>query len=120
MMGIAHRLKTEFNADELRHCAEIVRQKFRDGTLATRARSNDDHFIVGPSALVVLDSELPVSLRGRFKQVYIQKVPDSDVEQVIFALEPARGILCDGRKDVREYFACSIADGVEAYRYQRM
>jgi hypothetical protein len=119
-MGFAHRLKGEFNADELRGCAELVRQKFHDGSLQTHARSKDDHFIVGPSALVVSDSELSTSLRGRFQRVYIQKLPDRDVEQVIFALGTDRGILCDRRKDVREFFMCSIADGVQAYRYQRL
>jgi len=119
MTGIAHKLKGEFQADELRSCAELIRQKFRSGTLAAHARSNDDHFIIGTSALVVSDSELPTSLRGRFQRVYIQKISDGDIEQVIFALGPDRGLMCDGRKNVREFFTCSIADGVEAYRYQR-
>ena len=97
MMGTAHRLKGEFQADELRSCAELIRQKFHAGTLSARARSKDDDFIADPSAMVVSDSELPNSLRGRFQRVYIQKVPESDVEQVIFALGPYRGIVCDGR-----------------------
>jgi hypothetical protein len=120
MMGIAHRLKGEFHADELRGCADLVRHKFHDGTLSTSPRSKDDHFDVGPSALEVSGLELPNSLRGRFQRVYIQKLPDSTVEQVIFALGPDRGISCDGRKNVCGFFSCSIADGIEAYRYQRL
>lgn len=120
MMGIAHRLRGEFSPDELRTRADNLRQKFRDGALAVSARSKNDDFIVDTSAVVVSDSELPGSLRGRFQRVFIQKVPFSDEEQVVFALGPERGIICDGRKDVREFFVCSMADGVEAYRYQRL
>jgi len=120
MMGIAHRLRGKFSPDELRSCADHLRQKFRDGTLAVSPRGKDDQFTVDPSAVVVSDSELPSSLRGRFKRVFIQKPQGAGEQQVVFALGPDTGIICDGRKDVREFFVCSMADGVEAYRYQRL
>ncbi len=120
MMGIAHRLRREFSVDELRDCANHLRHKFRDGTLGVSTREKDDDFTVGQSAVVVLDDELPDSLRGRFLRVFIQKPPATGDEQVVFALDKIRGIICDSRKHVHEFFVYSMADGVQAYRYQRL
>jgi len=120
MMGIAHRLRGEFSPEELRGCADHLRQKFHDGTLEASVRNKDDHYIVAPSAVVVADGELPNSLRGRFQRVFIQKATYTGEEQVVFALGQDRGIICDDRKDVHEFFIYSIADGVEAYRYERL
>ena len=120
MMGIAHRLRSEFSCDELRDCANRIRQKFQDGTLKTSPREKDDGFVVAPDALVVAEAELPESLRGRFKEVFIQPRSDSREYQVVFALEKSKGIMCDNRKHLREFFFCSMADGVHAYRYQRL
>lgn len=119
MMGIAHRFRGEFSPDKLRGCADNLRQKFRDGTLSVRPCGKDEYFLVGPSAVVVSDSELPSSLRGRFKRVFIQKPQGAGEEQVVFALGAGTGVICNGRKDDRGFFVCSMADGVEAYRYQR-
>jgi hypothetical protein len=41
-------------------------------------------------------------------------------EQVFFSLDERTGIVCDNCKHVREYFVCSMAEGVHAYRYQRL
>jgi len=120
MMGIAHRLRREFPPDQLRDCADQLRHKFRSGTLAVGMRGKDDHFIVAADAVVVTDASLPVSLRGRFRRVFIQKASAISGEQVVFALEEQRGIICDSRKAVHEFFIYSMADGVHAYRYQRL
>jgi hypothetical protein len=52
--------------------------------------------------------------------VFIQKHPYTGEEQVVFALGKTTGIVCDTRKEVHEVFVYSIADGVHAYRYQRL
>lgn len=120
MMGIAYRLRHEFPVDELRDCAAHIRQKFHDGTLKVSPRDKDDHFIVAQDAVVISDTELPDSLRGRFQRVFIQKSPVTGEVQVVFALGSTMGIICDSRTHVREFFVCSMADGVQAYRYQRL
>ena len=120
MRGIAHRLRREFPPDQLRDCADQLRHQFHAGTLAVGVRGKDDHFIVAADAVVVADADLPVSLRGRFQRVFIQKASAISDEQVVFALEEQRGIICDSRKDVHEFFICSMADGVHAYRYERL
>ena len=120
MMGIAHRLRHEFSSDQLRDCAAHFRQKFHDGTLKVGPRDKDDHFIAAQDAVVISDTELPESLRGRFQRVFIQKSPVTGEVQVVFALGSTTGIICDSRTHVREFFVCSMADGVHAYRYQRL
>jgi hypothetical protein len=120
MMGIAHRMRREFRIDELRECAAQIRQKFNDATLKVTPRDKNDNFIVAQDAVVVSDIELPESLRGRFQRVFIQKSAQTGDEQVVFAVEKTKGIICDSRKNVHEFFVWSMADGVQAYRYQRM
>ena len=120
MMGIAHRLGLQFSARQLYDCADQLRSRFQAGTLPTSKRGKEDHFMVAQDAAVVPDTELPVSLRGRFQKVFIQKAPTTGGWQVIFALGPDRGIVCDSRTVVHEFFTYSIADGVHAYRYQRL
>jgi hypothetical protein len=120
MMGIAHRFRNEFSCDQLRDCSTRIRQKFHDGELKVSSRDTDDHFIVAQDALVISDTELPESLRGRFQRVFIQKSPVTGEVQVVFALGSATGIICDSRTHVHEFFVCSMADGVHAYRYQRL
>ena len=120
MMGIAHRLRREFPPDEMRACAAGLREKERDGTLAAKPAGKDRSFLMSENAVLVEDSELPVSLRGRFQRVFIQPDHDSGERQVYFALDERTGIVCDSRKDVREFFVCSMGDGVQAYRYERL
>jgi len=120
MMGIAHRLRGAFPPNQLHDCAEHLRQKRRDGTLALGDKDSDRYFPMSESAVVVPDSELPVSLRGRFQRVFIQRDHDTGDEQVWFALDGRSGIVCDSRKQVHDFFLWSMADGVHAYRYQRL
>jgi hypothetical protein len=80
-MGMAHRLRREFPPDELRTCADDLRRKFHGGTLAIKAKSQDDKYMVEPSAVAVADSELPNSLQGHFQRVSIQKSPGGGEEQ---------------------------------------
>jgi hypothetical protein len=120
MMGIAQRLRHEFSTDQLRDCAKQLQQRLHAGTLKVQTRAKDDDFTVEPSALVVDDTELPTILRGRFQRIFIQTNSLLGIEQVVFALGDERGIFCDNRKNVHEFFVCSMADGVHAYRYQRM
>ena len=120
MMGIAHRLRREFPPDLLRGCAAGLRQKHRDATLTTRQRDISHDFWMSENAVMVNDSELPVSLRGRFASVFIKQDRATGEEQVYFSLGERTGIVCDSRKHVREFFVCSMAEGVHAYRYQRL
>jgi hypothetical protein len=120
MMGIAHRLRREFPPDQMRACAASLRQKEHDGTLVVRQAEKDHSFLVSAKAVLVDDSELPIQLRGRFKLVFIQPDRDTREQRVYFSFDERTGIVCDSRKDVREFFVCSIADGVHAYRYQRL
>jgi hypothetical protein len=120
MMGIAYRFRRELPPDQLRACADNLRQKLRDGTLVVSDRGEYDGFPASMTAKIVADAELPVSLRGRFQRVFIQQDPVTGDEQVIFALERLKGIICDRRKHVKEFFVYSMAPGVHAYRYQRI
>lgn len=103
--------------DQIRDCADQLRRKFHAGTLARGDNSTDD-YSVSSFAFVVKDSELPFSLQGRFKRVFIQKNPYTGEEEVIFALGREWGIMCDNRRNVHEDYFYSMADGVEAYRYE--
>jgi hypothetical protein len=120
MMGIAHRVRREFPPDQMRDCAARLRQKHRDGTLAIRQGDRGHSFLMSETAVMVDDAELPVSLRGRFDRVFIQQDRVTGDEQVYFSLGERTGIVCDSRKHVREFFVCSMAEGVHAYRYQRL
>lgn len=119
MMGRAHRFRREFPPDQMRACATLLRQKEHDGTLQVRPPGKNRSSLMSEQAVLVDDAELPPPLRGRFKQVFIQPDPASAEEQVYFSLDERTGIVCDSRKNVREFFVCSMADGVQAYRYQR-
>jgi hypothetical protein len=120
MMGIAHRFRREFPSDQMRACAESIRQKKRDGTLVVRQENKSHSFLMSERAVLVDDSELPVQLRGRFKRVFIEPDQDAGEQRVYFSLDERTGIVCNSRNHVREFFVCSIADGVHAYRYQRL
>jgi hypothetical protein len=69
-MGFAHRLRQEFLPSELRDCAAHLRQKRRDGTLTLADKAKTRSFLMWETAVIVADSELPVSLRGRFQRVF--------------------------------------------------
>src|SRR5262249_31795971 len=120
MMGIAHRLRGEFPPDQIRTCAATLRQKEHDGTLTVRHGDKGQSFVMSEKAVLVDDSELPTSLRGRFERVFIEPDQDAAEQRVYFSFDERTGIICDSRKNVREFFVCSMADGVHAYRYQRL
>ena len=120
MMGIAHRFRREFPPDQMRACAASLRQKEHNGTLVVSHGDTGHSFLMSEKAVLVGDSELPVLLRGRFERVFIQPDRDTGEQRVYFALDERRGIVCDSRTHVREFFVCSMADGVHAYRYQRL
>lgn len=120
MMGIAHRFRREFPPDQMRVCAASLRQKAHDGTLVLRRGDTGHSFLMSEKAVLIDDSELPALLRGRFERVFIQPDRDTGEQRVYFSLDERRGIVCDSRKHVREFFVCSMAEGVHAYRYQRL
>ncbi|MFI5305442.1 MAG: hypothetical protein ACHQYP_11700 [Nitrospiria bacterium] len=120
MMGIAHRLSFEFPPDQIRDCANHLRQKHRDGTLKEVQRGNYSDVLMSDNAIIIDDSELPVSLRGRFVGVYIRSGLTSPDDVVVFALGMQKGIICDNRKYVSEFYFHSMGDGVHAYRFQRL
>ena len=121
MMGIAHRLRREFPPAQMRDCAARLRQKHHDGTLTVRQGDREKRHFISDSAIMVDDSELPASLRGRFDLVFIQPDRVTGGEQVFFSLsiQAWTGIVCDSRKPVSEFTVCSMAEGVRAYRYLR-
>ena len=104
----------------MHQCAAVLRERHRNGTLAIRQGDKGRGFLVSESAVMVDDSELPVLLRGQFERVFIQPDRKTGEQRVYFALDERTGIMCDNRKHVREFFVCSMADGVHAYRYQRL
>ena len=121
MMGIARRFKEQFPPDQLLVCANKLRREFHAGTLAVSPRARDDYNDgANESAVVIADAGLPVPLRGRFREVYIQRDRDTGDEQVLFAVSQDTGIICGGQKNAPGFFVCPMADNVEAYRYQRM
>ena len=120
MMGIAFRFRREFPPDQMRACAASLRQKEHDGTLVVRRGDTGHSFLMSEKAVLVDDSELPVLLRGRFERVFIQPDRDTGEQRVYFSFDERRGIVCDSRKHVREFFVCSMGEGVHAYRYQRL
>ena len=120
MMGIAHRFRREFPPDQVRDCAALILQKHRDRAFGLKVGDRAQSFLVSESAIIVEDAELPASLRGRFKGVFIQQGSAAGGEQVVFALGERTGIICDGRKRVSEFFVYSMAEGVHVYRYQRL
>lgn len=117
MMGLAQRLRHEFSPEQIRDCADQLRTKFNAGTLASSDKHTDDYSVTS-FAFVVRDSELPASLQGRFERIFIQKNQNTGEEEVLFALGRRWGIMCDSRKNVHDFYFYSMADGVEAYRYQ--
>jgi hypothetical protein len=120
-MGYAHRLRHEFPPDQLRECAGQLRQKLHAGTLVVDEKiGNDCYFIESPSSVLVADVNLPASLRGRFQRIFIEKNQDTGDEQVVFALGKEIGIMCDSRKDLHGFYVYSMADGVHAYRHERL
>ncbi|HWY29718.1 MAG TPA: hypothetical protein VNX46_03125, partial [Candidatus Acidoferrum sp.] len=117
LMGIAHRLQRDLSPDQFRNCANQLRMRFHTGTLKLGDRGGDDdnYFPADSSAVVVEDTELPASLRGRFQRIFIETDPSTGNEAVIFAVDHETGIICEDH--VRApYYAYPIADGVEAYQ----
>lgn len=110
-MGFAHTVGRTLSSDDLRQCAARLRQQQQAGTLAQTSTSD------GP---VVDQADLPPSLRGRFVRVYLQSSTHPGGQQVVFELSRQTGIICDDRKSVSDFFTHSMAEGVHAYRYQRL
>jgi hypothetical protein len=120
MMGRAHRLQCEFPPDEMREWANILRKKHRSGTLAVSVGGQNNYYHISNAAVTVANSDIPAPLRGRFKCVFLQPNDSTGEEEVVFALDERTGIICDGRKRVKDSFVYSMGDGVHAYRYQRL
>jgi hypothetical protein len=120
MMGIAHRLRRQFPPDQMLGCAALLLQKQRDGSLLIKKDDRGPGFFMSEDAVVIEDSELPISLRGRFARVFIEQGRHAGEQQVYFSFDERTGIVCDKRKHLREFFVCSMAEGVHAYRYQRL
>lgn len=116
MMGIAHRLKSQFSSSELRYTAQQLIQKQKSGVLLTADGGQFKHFLFSEKSVFVADSEMPAAFKEKFRCIYIT----TNSTEVRFALNSYEGILCDKRSNVLGFFECSITNGVHAYRYQRM
>lgn len=120
-IGFAHRIRYEFPADQLRECADQLRQKYHAGTLVVGENTRNGHFFMeDASSVLVADGNLPVSLRGHFQQIFIDTDLSTGNEQVVFALGEENGIMCDSRKDLNGFYFRSIGNGVHVYRYERL
>lgn len=110
MMGAAYRYRHEYPVDQIRLCADKLREEKRDGSL--KGIANGGH------SIIIDETELPVTLRGKFAIVMIR---GDSFEEVFFAEEEDErsGIICDQRKHVWGISEYSIAEGVHAYRYLR-
>lgn len=116
LMGMAHRLQRELSPDQLRDCADQLRTKFHAGTLKLgNSADGRDYFPVLDTNVVVEDTELPASFRGRFQRTFILTGPSTTNELVIFALDHETGIICGNDIPVPDY-AYRIADGIEVYQ----
>jgi hypothetical protein len=120
MMGLAHRFRWEFSVDDLRSVADQLRSRFESGTLEVSEGGAEDYYLANESAKRIPDAELPDSLRGRFQRVFIHQDPIKQEIQILFALDRIRGIVCDNRRVAHGFFEYSMAEGVHAYRYQRL
>lgn len=124
MMGYAFHLGHEFQVDQIRECADQLRQKKQSGTLKVIPQGTFDDVLWTENAKIVDETELPVALRGRFVRVYIrpsftsQDYRSSD-DVVVFDLGKDRGIFCNDRKHISDFYVHSITDGVHAYHFQR-
>ena len=116
-MGIAHRVQREFSPDQLRDCAEQLRTKFHAGTLKLgNSADGRDYFpVLLDTNVVIEDTELPVSMRGRFQRTFILMDPSTTNELVIFAVDHETGIICGNDVPVPDY-AYRMAEGVEVYQ----
>lgn len=119
LMGRAWRLRQEFVPDQLHEYAARLREKHRSGALHVRKFGGPHHFLISSNAVWIEKSELPPSLSGRFSGVLLDPSGTPGRELVFFCFNERSGILCDDRRQVREPFVCSMADGLHAYRLQR-
>ena len=127
LLGTVTRFRHEFPPDQIRDCANQIRQKYSTGTLIAGERPNKEPggpiFFYSPSAVVVSERELPASLRGRVKLVFIRKDDATDHTNVWFAVSNLSGIICNDRTnspdDGHYGDSCLMADGVWAYRCDR-
>src|SRR5260221_10329201 len=66
-MGLGHRIKRDFSLDELRNCAEQIRNRDQHGTLLLGKPKGDEASFWETVSIEIDDSELPADLRGRFR-----------------------------------------------------
>lgn len=70
--------------------------------------------------LILFESELPESLRGRFSYVALQRSDEEgDTTEVAFALNAREGIVCDSKLRRKNFFYYSLIPYVHAYRLER-
>jgi hypothetical protein len=111
-MGLAVRLRREYSAQQIRDCADAIRRRLNDGTLATDANDRFRPNLLPDDYAIVAKTELPPSLRGRFKRVYIIRCGNEDV---VFAVDDKCGLVCDGTRKALDPGLCYIGDHVHAY-----
>ena len=120
MIGMAHHLRTQFSADQLRAAATVIQEKTSNGTLKTLAFPHDDEQLESWFTVLINQSELPESLRGRFKYVGLTRSNEGDKPEVMFAFSLREGIVCNSHAFEKDFFHYSIGPYVHAYRYQRL
>lgn len=117
LMGITHRLQNEFSVYQLHDCSNELLQKFHGGVLKHVSRGNDNYFPIVDSAIIVDDSDLPISIRGHFQRVFIQPDPFTGDYVVIYAVDHETGIIFGNELRLPEY-AYPMGDGLETYHYE--
>ena len=121
VMGVAYRLKREFPITQVRECANQLLEKYQAKTLVSADKDKLQTELWSEVAFAVDSSQLPVSLRERFRWVQIRKVQRgfADDIQVFFYIDSGRSIICDSRPFVSDNYLHSIDKGIHAYHKQR-
>jgi len=121
VMGVAHRLKREFPIAEVRDTADHLLEKYQAKTLTVAATETPGQDIWSETVFVVDNSDLPATLRERFRWVQIRRVPQGFTQdlQVFFFIDWGQSIVCDSRPSVSNAHLHSIEKGVHAYHTPR-
>ena len=118
MIGIGHRLRSTFKANEIEACAQLLLRKNQVEALATNTTPKHPIPPFTSETRYIADSELPPNLQGKFKNVGI----DSSQKnlRVLFEILPHVGILYGKNYSSQAFFHYQFGTNVYAYRYERL
>ena len=117
MIGIGHRLRSRFKADEIEACAQSLLEKNQTRILATNTAAKYPGPPFTSETAYIAASELPPNLQGKFGNVGIDTSQGSP--RVIFEIEPQVGIVYGKNYNSVAFFYYKLGKNVYAYRYER-